>query len=563
MRNLIFTLSLIIISTTCCFAQAQLFGFTKGEAGKIIKFDVNTKKLSTAYNLTADKAEPAYNDLLLAQNGRLYGMSMGGGEKNYGILFSYDPASGFYTKLADFNGANGRAPYGSLVEASNGILYGMTQSGGANNHGTIFSYNYKTNKLTLLHSFTGNGGRSPYGSLYKAKDGKLYGMTASGGANDLGTIFSFSTERNEHKVLHHFDGSLGQSPYGSLVQAEDGKLYGMTQFGGAHGFGVVFLLLPGITPAYTKLADFNWTNGAWPNSSFVAGKGGKLYGMTESGGANNYGVIFSFDINNQSLSNISQFSDANGRSPYGSLVMASDKKLYGMTSRGGSYDKGVLFSIDPVATVYKKQTDFNGTNGLNPAASLIEVNNVILPLTLINFSAITNSGNVALAWTVEKEYDIEKYEIERSNNGINFSTIGFVAAVNSESAHHYFFTDAQPAGGKNYYRIKIHERYTAPHYTPIKVVTVDDNGAFTVKLLPNPATSKSQVYIKLSAKSNVQVKVYNLHGHLVKQASHGMLDKGNHYLPLWVNDIAAGSYMVVVETNEARHVVQLIKPGTE
>ncbi len=560
MRKKFYLLIYIIIISATSFAQPQLFGLAKGDAGKIIKFDINANKLSTAYTLTSDKAQPTYNDLLLAQNGSLFGMTATGGSKGFGILFSYHPGSSTYTKLVDFDGANGHSPYGSLIEAGNGVLYGVTERGGANNHGSVFSYNYKTNKLTLLYSFTGSNGRSPYGSLLKTNDGKLYGMTASGGDFDMGTLFSFDPFRNEHKVLYHFNGTFGRSPYGSLVQAKDQKLYGVTQFGGSNGFGVIFSLAIDENPSFTKLADFNWANGAWPNNNLVEGDNGKLYGMTESGGAANFGVIFTFDPATLSLSSLWDFSDANGRSPYGALVKTSDKKMYGFTSRGGSLDKGVLFSFDPstALTPYKKIADFDGSTGVNPSASLIEINNVILPLDLINFSATPINGKVLLEWIVEKESDIIKYEIQRSSNGIDFTTIGALNAINSLTQHRYSFTDPLPAKGKNYYRIKIHERYNASHYSTIKVTTISSS-AFEAKLLPNPVSTNANIQLLLSDKSPVKIKLYNIQGHLIKQWNYNMLDKGDHFLPISVEDIIAGNYAIAIETNEFMQVLQMIK----
>ena len=61
---------------------------------------------------------------------KLYGMTGRGGSNDAGVIFSFDPAASTYTKLMDFDYANGRYPYGSLVQASDGKLYGMTSEGG-------------------------------------------------------------------------------------------------------------------------------------------------------------------------------------------------------------------------------------------------------------------------------------------------------------------------------------------------------------------------------------------------------------------------------------------------
>ena len=69
----------------------------------------------------------------------------------------------------------------------------------------------------------------PYGSLMQASDGKLYGMTTNGGSSsDNGVIFSFDPSSSTYTKLKDFDNTNGANPYGSLMQASDGKLYGMT-----------------------------------------------------------------------------------------------------------------------------------------------------------------------------------------------------------------------------------------------------------------------------------------------------------------------------------------------
>ena len=70
-------------------------------------------------------------------------------------------------------------------------------------------------------------GDSPSGSLIQASDGKLYGMTEIGGANALGVLFQYdpATAGYTKKI----DFGVAANPFGSLVQATDGKLYGMTQ----------------------------------------------------------------------------------------------------------------------------------------------------------------------------------------------------------------------------------------------------------------------------------------------------------------------------------------------
>ncbi len=97
-----------------------------------------------------------------------------------------------YTKLYDFAGtANGSNPNGDLISVG-AFLYGMTNTGGANNKGTIFKIKPDGTGYSKLLDFSGAAnGSIAFGSLYT--DGTcFYGMTNTGGANHLGTIFKIN-----------------------------------------------------------------------------------------------------------------------------------------------------------------------------------------------------------------------------------------------------------------------------------------------------------------------------------------------------------------------------------
>ena len=104
----------------------------------------------------------------------------------------------------------------------------------------------------------------------QASDGKLYGMTVSGGSGSCGVVFSFDPVSSTYTKLKDFDNTNGANPYGNLMQASDGKLYGMTHDGGSSDLGVIFSFDPS-TSTYTKLIDYNGANGANPylGSAFI------------------------------------------------------------------------------------------------------------------------------------------------------------------------------------------------------------------------------------------------------------------------------------------------------
>jgi uncharacterized repeat protein (TIGR03803 family) len=153
-------------------------------------------------------------------------MTQGGGANKDGMIFSYDISTGTETDLHDFNGTDGRQPYGSLIQARDSLLYGMTGAGGVNDTtngekgvGTIFRYNISTDSETVLHSFgSGTDGKIPFSSLIQASNGSLYGMTQYGGAKNNGIIFSYDPLGNTYSDIYEFNDSDGGTPTGDLLE---------------------------------------------------------------------------------------------------------------------------------------------------------------------------------------------------------------------------------------------------------------------------------------------------------------------------------------------------------
>jgi uncharacterized repeat protein (TIGR03803 family) len=122
-----------------------------------------------------------------------------------------------------------------VVPGKDGKFYGTTYNGGANNVGTVFKIS-SAGKLKTLHSFCSQSGCAdgygPRAGLELGSDGDFYGTTYYGGSplND-GTVFKI-TPAGKLTTLHSFDGADGANPIGSLGQDTNGSFYGTTGFGG-------------------------------------------------------------------------------------------------------------------------------------------------------------------------------------------------------------------------------------------------------------------------------------------------------------------------------------------
>ena len=154
-----------------------------------------------------------------------------------------------YLKIFDFNSITGGGSMGTLVQASNGLLYGTTSAGGTIGSGNIFQFDVTTNVATNIFNFTvlipnSIYGRTPICTLIEATPGFLYGTNTGGGQNNLGTIFTYEIATSTCNVIHNFDYIDGYSNIGGLLLASDGFLYGTAVYGGSAyatlNYGVIF-----------------------------------------------------------------------------------------------------------------------------------------------------------------------------------------------------------------------------------------------------------------------------------------------------------------------------------
>ena len=90
-------------------------------------------------------------------------------------------------------------------------------------------------------------------SLIQGSDGKVYGVTAYGGTANGGTVFKVTPSGSE-TVLHAFTGGGdGAAPQTPLLQGHDGNFYGTTPLGGSSSAGILFMVTPAGAGSFFKL----------------------------------------------------------------------------------------------------------------------------------------------------------------------------------------------------------------------------------------------------------------------------------------------------------------------
>lgn len=201
-----------------------------------------------AFDVTHGSAPIA--PLIQATDGNFYGTTKVGGTLGFGTAFKITSA-GVLTVLYNFDSTHGANVFSPLVQGSDGNFYGTTRDGGTkNNGGTVFKLT-AAKKLTTLYSFNNSGstpdGVQPYAGLIQASDGIFYGVTARGGTNGAGTLFKI-TSAGIYSKLYDFVAITGSFPSATLRQHTNGKLYGEATSGGGFGHGALYSFDLGLAP---------------------------------------------------------------------------------------------------------------------------------------------------------------------------------------------------------------------------------------------------------------------------------------------------------------------------
>ncbi|MBX7212133.1 MAG: cadherin-like beta sandwich domain-containing protein [Verrucomicrobiaceae bacterium] len=315
-------------------------------------------------------APPTYRSLVKHSDGNFYGVVLAGGANSNGSVIKLTP-SGTLTTLVSFNITNGAQP-NSLIEGTDGNLYGTCQRGGTNNIGTVFKVTTAGVLTTLVNLTSSTQGSTPLEALTAGGDGNYYGTCSSGGTSSQGSVFKI-TPSGTFTTLALFTGTAGaypgSSPQTRLMLAGDGNLYGTTNSSGTGGSSGTIFRVNVAAGTVTSLASFTGTAGAVPGNTpatnLLLGSDGKLYGTTNSGGAGNFGTIYSITTGGV-FTSLASFTGttgaALGTTPSSNVVEGADGSLYGTTTTGGTSSVGTAYRCTK-AGVFTSLASFTGTTG--------------------------------------------------------------------------------------------------------------------------------------------------------------------------------------------------------
>lgn len=190
---------------------------------------------------------------------------------------------------------------------------------------------------------------------------------------------------------------------------------------------------------------------------------------------------------------------------------------------------------------------YNFTNGFSGFGAGIP-NMVNLPLTLLRFTGRLDNDNAILSWSTAIEENMAGFEIERSNDGQHFSSIGYVhAAGNSNTEQDYTFTDPSLTTDSNYYQLK--ELSFDGQATYSNIVLIRDPHAsprFTV--LPNPFSTSLDLLFGHVPAQLVQIRLLDITGRELWRRAGTESEGSRLHLDFSGTRLATGVYLLEVSS---------------
>ncbi|MCH2045235.1 MAG: T9SS type A sorting domain-containing protein [Saprospiraceae bacterium] len=191
----------------------------------------------------------------------------------------------------------------------------------------------------------------------------------------------------------------------------------------------------------------------------------------------------------------------------------------------------------------------------------IESTITVMNTQLVSFKGNKRGDKNVLTWETEQNQELTYFELERSNDGVEFTeTLGTVdAASNSTQIETYSFDDLEPGVGIKYYRLKIFDNNGNHEYS--NVVALDRSNEELVRKLqvyPNPTKGSISVEFALQTEQEVTYEIRDVIGQTILT---GQIDgfEGNNQFQIELGNIPSASYILTINVDGYRKNKRIIK----
>ncbi len=208
-------------------------------------------------------------------------------------------------------------------------------------------------------------------------------------------------------------------------------------------------------------------------------------------------------------------------------TVVSDGPFY---TRFFPYDANILIAVKTSAGCFDK---------------IIFVPNVIiLTVKLISFEGHQNKNDIQLTWEVAANEIADRFEIQKSDNGEDFSTAATVRATEKAGNETYSLSVTAPVSGKSVYRLRIFQKSGKVEYSKNLAFGNREESRQVFAIVSNPVTDKLMVRFQSSDNKTIDFRIVDLSGRLAQQGKINMY-KGENMIHIALQGgINRGAYLV-------------------
>lgn len=182
-----------------------------------------------------------------------------------------------------------------------------------------------------------------------------------------------------------------------------------------------------------------------------------------------------------------------------------------------------------------------------------------LPLTILSFNGTIKEDVATISWVTENNNGASYFEVQKSNDLVNWEVLGTVQAVETSTAEKtYTLLDTKAVGGNNYYRLKqINKDGNSKYYGTI---TLNNRSLFTkfaVSVYPNPAVGIFNIAISVKEATKARVEILDIAG---RSVSNDVINAkmGLNVISKSIQGIPSGTYLIRVVTSTEQITERLI-----
>ncbi len=185
----------------------------------------------------------------------------------------------------------------------------------------------------------------------------------------------------------------------------------------------------------------------------------------------------------------------------------------------------------------------------------------ILETNLTAFTVSMKDNNVMIKWNIADRQPVDKYEIEMSSDGKNFTDLGKGISSVSETGTNSLFVYSPPGNytGNLYFRIKQTDGSGKVTYSEIRTIYINDSQKPKLSVYPNPSVSGVNIQFVNNAGSDYRVELINSYGQLFFIKNYN-LSKASSISIDWPKKPAPGTYFLkVTDLNHHSEQVERLK----